>query len=152
MLHHRGLEKTCACGSAFSCELGPLAHPHTHRKPALREDLQEALFPQAWKWIWQDAVKVSLLQGRNSRQPASVCKPVFGRNRFGLPAENYSSAQRPEMQESEPNSSPALGQPCKDILASIGTALMKLAAGIVRHYWAPSWGQLRYCVSTQSRP
>ena len=65
--------------------VGHLTHPQARGKQPLRKDLQEALFPQAWKWSSQDAGKASPLQGRRGSQPASVCEPVFGRNRLAFP-------------------------------------------------------------------
>ena len=64
--------------------VGYLACPQAQRKQQ-RKDLQEALFPQAWKWSSQDAGKASPLQGRRGSQLVSVCKPVFGRNRLAFP-------------------------------------------------------------------
>ena len=61
--------------------VGPLAQG----KQPLRKDLQEVLFPQAWKWSSQDAGKMSLLQGKRGSQPVSVCKPLFGKNRLAFP-------------------------------------------------------------------
>lgn len=79
----------------------------------------------------QDAGKVSLLQGRSGSEPASVCKrPLEGTWEVSQ-QENTSSAQRPEMPESQPNKPPALGQLCKDIPGFKSDCSMKeQAAGV----------------------
>ena len=65
--------------------VGHLTHPQAQGKQPLRKDLQEALFPQAWKWSLQDVEKASILQGKRGSQPVNVCEPVFGRNRLAFP-------------------------------------------------------------------